>query len=154
MTDDPARKNGRKTRGRPFSAEHPGKPFAPGNPGRPKGSRNATTRVLEALLDGEAEEIVRKAIELAKSGDGPAMRAVLDRLLAPRKDRPVTFELPPINTFADLSLATAALLRAVAMGDLTPSEATEFAKLIEAHVRAIEATELAERVAKLEGAFR
>jgi hypothetical protein len=154
MIDDPARKDGRKTRGRPFSAEHPGKPFAPGNPGRPKGSRNATTLVLEALLDGEAEEIVRKAVELAKAGDGAAMRAVLDRLLPPRKDRPIAFELPPIKGVADLPAATAALLRAVAMGDLTPSEATEFAKLIEAHVRAVEVTDLAERVAKLEGAFR
>src|SRR5665213_366817 len=47
-----------------------------GNPaGKPKGTRNATTRMLEALLAGEAEEITRKAIEMAKAGDGPALRA-------------------------------------------------------------------------------
>ena len=41
-----------------------------GNPsGRPKGARNYTTRAIEALLDGEAETLTRKAIELAEEGD-------------------------------------------------------------------------------------
>ena len=47
-----------------------GWPFEPdqsGNPaGQPKGSRNKATLAVEALLDGEAEEITRKVIELAK----------------------------------------------------------------------------------------
>jgi hypothetical protein len=46
-----------------------GRPFAPGNPGRPKGSRNKATLAAEALLDGEAEALTRKAIELALAGD-------------------------------------------------------------------------------------
>lgn len=125
-----------------------------GNPaGKPKGLRNTTTRVLEALLDGEAEEIVRKAVELAKEGDAAAMRAVLDRLLPPRKDRHVEFALPKIETIADLPKASAALLDAVAAGELTPSEANELGKLIEAHVRAVEVSNLDERLAKLEGMF-
>jgi hypothetical protein len=41
-----------------------------GNPsGGPEGSRNATTLAVEKLLEGEADEIGRKAIELAKAGD-------------------------------------------------------------------------------------
>ena len=52
-----------------------------GNPaGKPKGTRNATTRMLEALLAGEAEEITRKAIEMAKAGHLPAIRELFDRL--------------------------------------------------------------------------
>ena len=39
---------------------------------------------------------------------------------------------------------------AVASGELTPSEAAELGKLIEAHVRAIEVTEIQERLARLE----
>ena len=52
MTDrkKPPRKTKRGPRGR----------FLPGNregPGRPKGSRNKTTMMIEALLEGEAEEL-------------------------------------------------------------------------------------------------
>jgi uncharacterized protein DUF5681 len=38
-----------------------------GNPaGRPAGSRNAATLAIDALLDGEAETLTRKAIELSR----------------------------------------------------------------------------------------
>ena len=57
------------------------KPGRSGNPeGRPRGSRNATTLALEALLGGEAETLTRKAIELAKGGDLAALRLCIDRL--------------------------------------------------------------------------
>ncbi len=105
---------------------------------------------VEALLDGEAEAITRKAVELAKGGDLTALRLCLDRIAPPRKDRPVLFELPPVSSAADAAKAAAALLEAVAVGDLTPSEASELGKLIEAYVKALEATEFAERLAKLE----
>ena len=41
-----------------------------GNPaGKPKGARHRATLAAEALLDGEAEALTRKAIELALAGD-------------------------------------------------------------------------------------
>ena len=45
-----------------------GRPFAKGNTGRPKGSRNKVTVAVETLLDGDAERLTRKAIELAMEG--------------------------------------------------------------------------------------
>lgn len=60
-----ARKNTGKTRGRPFKK---------GNPGRPKGARNKVTLAVEALLDGEAEDLTRKAVELAQEGNTTALR--------------------------------------------------------------------------------
>ena len=63
---DPLRKNAGKTRGRPFQQ---------GNPGRPKGAQNRTTRLIEALLEGEAEAIGRKCVERAKEGDPVGFRA-------------------------------------------------------------------------------
>jgi hypothetical protein len=56
---------------------------------------------MEALLDGEAEAIVRKAVEKAKEGDTTALRMCLERIVPPRKDRPVGFTFPPIKTAAD-----------------------------------------------------
>src|SRR3954454_10666599 len=101
-----------------------------GNPrGRPPGARNRATQAVQAMLDGEAETITRKAVELAKAGDTVALRLCLDRLAPVRKDRPVMFALPAIETTADLPKASAALLEAVASGELTPSEAAELGKL-------------------------
>src|SRR4051794_24922955 len=52
-----------------------------GNPhGKPKGTRHRVTVAAETLLEGEAEAITRKAIELAKQGDGPALRLCMDRI--------------------------------------------------------------------------
>ena len=45
--------------------------------GKPKGARNKATLAAEALLDGEAEAITRKAIEKAKEGDMAAIRLCL-----------------------------------------------------------------------------
>ncbi len=131
-----------------------GKPFTEGqsgNPaGRPKGSRNKTTVALEKILDGDAESILRKAVEMAQDGDPTALRLCLDRLLPPRKDRPISFALPAIETADDLPKATGAIVAAVAAGELTPSEAAEISKTLDVHVRAIEATELHRRMAALE----
>ncbi|ACL55661.1 DUF5681 domain-containing protein [Methylobacterium nodulans] len=127
-----------------------GRPFTAGNPGRPRGSRNKTSLAVAALLDGEAEALTRKAVELAIGGDTVALRLCLERICPPRKDRPVHFSMPAIKTQADLPKATHALLQAVAAGDLTPSEASDIGRAVDAHVRAVELTEVAERLARLE----
>ena len=145
---DTAINNSEKPRGRPFEKGNPG------GPGRPNGARNKVTLAIEALLDGEAEGLTRKAIELALAGDITALRLCLDRLCPPRRDRHVSFEMPPIGTAADAGKALSALLRAVADGELTPSEAAELGKLVESYIRALEASEFEARLARLEAAPR
>ena len=55
-----------------------------GNPnGRPKGSRNAATLAIEVLLDGQAQALTQKAIELALAGDPVALRLCLERMTTP-----------------------------------------------------------------------
>ena len=131
----------------------PFKPGQSGNPkGRPKGSRNKTTLAVEALLDGEAETITRKAIEKAKEGDMGAIRLCLDRVCPPVKDRPVAFEMPPIESAADAATAAGAVVEAVAAGELTPHEAGEVSKVLSTYVTALEASELEQRITKLEDA--
>ena len=43
-----------------------------------------------------------------------------------------------------------AILAAVASGEITPTEASEIGKLVDSYVRAVEATELAARIERLE----
>ena len=136
---------GRKQRATRFQ------PGRSGNPqGRPPGSRNKTTRAIDALFDGEAEALTRKAIELAKAGDLVALRLCLDRICPPRKDRPVPFALPELRTAEDAKLAASALLKAVADGDLSPSEASEIGRLLDSYTRILEREEFEKRLIRLE----
>jgi hypothetical protein len=50
--------------------------------------------LAEQLLDGEAEGLVRKIIQKAKHGDVAALRICIDRILPPRRERPVRFTMP------------------------------------------------------------
>jgi hypothetical protein len=135
-----------------MTEKRPGfQPGQSGNPaGRPKGARSKAMQALDAILDGEAEAITRKVIELALDGDTQAIRMCMDRLAPPRKERPITFALPPIKTAADLSLATDAVLQAVADGEITPGEAADLSKLVATHIQAIQATDLNERLLRIE----
>jgi Family of unknown function (DUF5681) len=116
-----------KQRGRPFM------PGQSGNPaGKPKGARNRSTIAAELLLEGEAKALTRKAIELGLAGDTTALRLCLERLVPPRKDRPISLDLPAIKSADDAANAIGAVLAAVGEGRITPSEAGEVMALIEA----------------------
>ena len=137
---------------RKYAANTRGRAFEPGNPGKPKGTRHRVTRVAEELLDGEAEALTRKAIELAKNGDLMALRLCLERILPPRKERPVDIVLPPLDGPDALRHASTAIVRAVAAGELMPSEGETLVKLLDGHLRLVETADLAARIAALEQA--
>jgi hypothetical protein len=132
-----AEQSAQKRRGRPFG------PGQSGNPGgRPKGARNRVTRVVEALIDGQGEALGAKAVEKALQGDTTMLRALLSTLVPPRRDRTVEFELPKIESAADLPKASSAVLAACAAGELSPREASEIMGLISTHARMIEVAAL------------
>lgn len=119
-----------KQRGKPFTKGQSGNPA-----GKPKGVRNRSTLAAEALLDGEAEQLTRKAIELALAGDTIALKLCLERILPPRKDRTVMFSLPALEN-ADRASSITAILEAVSQGRITPGEAEMVVKLLDVRDRA------------------
>src|SRR4051794_26421829 len=122
-----------------------------GNPsGKPKGARHRTTLAVEKLLEGEAEEIGRKAIELAKAGETVALRLCLERIAPVRKGRPVSLALPSMTTPADVSEAISAIVSQMAEGELTPDEAAIVASVIETKRKALETEELDRRLIAIE----
>ena len=122
-----------------------------GNPkGRPQGSRNRVSLAIDELLDGEAEKITRKAIELALGGDTVALRLCLERLCPPRKERPISCKLPKLEDPSNLVAAISALITAVASGELTPGEGQALVSLIEAQRRTLETEDIEQRLAALE----
>jgi hypothetical protein len=105
---------------------------------------------VEKLLEGEANALTRKAIDLAMAGDTVALRLCLERILPAKKDRPIAFDLPAIETPRDATGAASALLKAVASGSVTPGEAAEVARLIEGFIRIVEVSEFEERLSEIE----
>ena len=122
-----------------------------GNPaGKPKGTRHRATMAVQALLEGEAEALTRKCIELAQKGDTTALRLCMERLAPAVKSRAVNLALPAVETAPDILKAQAATVQAMAAGEITPDEAATVASVLEAKRRAIETVQLEERVMRLE----
>ena len=134
-----------KQRGKPFVKGQSGNPN-----GRPEGSRNKATILAQALFDGQAEELIQKCIQMALDGDSTAMRLCIERLVPPRKDRPVNLDLPQMKCVEDTIKAMAVISSGVADGELTPSEGQVLSGMVENYRKAIETTELEERISNLE----
>jgi len=135
------RNNAENTRGRPFPK---------GNAGRPPGSLNKATVACQTLLDGEAAALTRKAVEMSLAGNIPALRLCLERICPPRKERPLTIELPAIEGIAELPHLTSVILAAVGAGELELGQAASLASLVANHAKVLELAELEQRIRVLE----
>jgi hypothetical protein len=128
-------------RGRPFAKGRSGHPA-----GRPPGARNKKTLAAAVLLEGEAEALTRRAVDLAFAGDPTAMRLCIERILPPCRERFVRFALPPIESAADIAPAMKAVTSALAAGVITPGEAATIAAVVATFVRAIETSDFERRL--------
>ena len=144
MSVNPLMKQRRRGSGRPFEKGQSGNPA-----GRPPGSRNAATQLAEAMLRDAAPDLTRTLLEQAFAGDRGLLKAAFQTAV-PRPARTVAVALPEIRTASDLTLAMAAVTRAVAEGELTPYEAGEFARLVEAAARLNDIADFASRLETLE----
>jgi hypothetical protein len=106
--------------------------------------------MAELYLDGEAEGLVRKAVEMAYAGDALALRLCLERTIAPRRERPEPVALPPVRSAADLAPAMGAVAAAVARGLITTGQAAELSAVFATVVRAVELDEFNRRLTAVE----
>lgn len=134
------------TRGRPWPKGQSGNPS-----GRPRGARHKATVMLEKLMAADAETIVRAVLTAASQGDMTAARMVLDRIVPPVKERPLSVDLPGLDDLASVAEAHGRIVAAVASGELLPSEGQALAALLESRVRVAEVAELERRLSSLEG---
>ena len=138
----------RKTRAGQFPKGSSGNPA-----GRPPGSRNRSTLLMEELLEGEGEQLVRKAIELATAGDILALRLCLERLLPPRKDRTIQLNLPLIATLPQISSAMSTVVQAIGEGIITPTEGESLVNIFTMQTKMLETADLDHRVTQMEQAM-
>jgi hypothetical protein len=134
-----------KTAGRPFEKGRSGNPA-----GRPRGSRNRATRAMQRALEGDAQALTRKAVELALDGNTTALRLCLDRLLAPRRDRPAPLKFPPVEDAGGLAGAMAAIVGAAGKGEISSKEAGGWARLVDIFLKALETHDFEQRLDALE----
>ncbi len=111
-------------------AHGPDGKFIKGSGGRPKGSKNHVTVQCEQLLEGEAEILTRRLIELAKQGEPTALRLCIERIAPLRKGRPLQ---GLARRSGENSIET--ILRSVLDGELTPDEGKDVVNMIESAAR-------------------
>jgi hypothetical protein len=114
------------------------------------GAKNQTTRLVEQLVDGEAEKLARKLIELATGGNVRCLEVALDRIAPKRSVRPIDFQLPEIKNLHDVVAAMAAVTSGVNDGSLTAEEASCLARALDGYANAITTLDLVTRVEALE----
>ena len=125
-----------------------GRPFANGNGGRKPGSKNRSTLVAAALLDGEAEKLLRKAIEVAMAGDIVMLKFLLGRVLP--RERLITFDLPHMDFADDAVEALELIMRAVSEGQISVSEGAGLATLVKSQKDAITLVDVVRRLDSLD----
>ncbi len=146
MNKETANAGGKQNKGHLFQKGKSGNPT-----GKKPGTRHRATLAVEKLLDGEGEELTRKAIELAKDGDLTAIKLCLERICPPRKSRPISIDFPDVSTGKGVSEAQAVVVRAVGEGEITPDEGQVLSSILEARRKSIETADIELRLEKLEG---
>ena len=115
-----------------------------------KGSRNKTTLIAQALLDGEAEALVRKVVQMALEGNMACLRICLERLVPLKKDAPIDFSLPEMGAVADIPKLFASVAATIDKGGITPSEARTLIDMADVFRKLLEVAELEPRIKALE----
>jgi hypothetical protein len=80
--------------------------------------------LAEALLEDDAVVLVRRVIDLAKTGDVTALRLCLERLIPRRVERAIEFEMPSISEPKHAVVALSQITAGIGSGELTANEAT------------------------------
>lgn len=107
-----------------FASGHSGNPA-----GRPKGARNKATLAVEALLDENGPDLMRKLIDASLGGDVRSARFLVGRLCPANADQPITLDIEP-GQERDLLAVHAATVRALCDGEITPKEALTVARVL------------------------
>ncbi len=97
--------------------------------------------------------LTRKAVELALAGDVTALRLCLERLVPPCREAPISLDLPRLQTRADAPRVLSFLLAEAGRGEVTPGEAEKLARLVSEHYKAVQLTEIEERLRRIEEAL-
>jgi len=83
-------------------------------------------------------------------GDVQAQKFLVSRFLPAARSQPLQFELPPIKTPSDIVTAFDAIWAAVGAGEISLEDMDRLRFFLEAKLKAIEGTELAAKIERIE----
>ncbi len=120
----------------------------PKSPGRPVGPTRAER--VAAYVEPHIQKVLDKAIELAAQGDPVSMKLVLERFspLARADDERVS--VPGFASAPTLEGKSAAVMSAIASGDISANAGQRLLQALETHVRVVTAGDVETRLAALE----
>ena len=124
--------------------------------GREKGTPNRSTTEIRELALEHGPAAVKELARLATEAQSEAARVqacngIIERAYGKAvPGRPIVLQLPDTSTVEGVTKAVAAVVQAAASGEVTPAEASDFCSLLETQRRAIELSDIEERVARLE----
>ena len=106
----------------------------------------------EELLEGQAEKLTQKAVEMALEGNVYAMRLCLERIIPAPKERCIALESRQIESVKDLPLQfrVSSVRAIVTEGRITPSEGESLFNILSGHARIMEIAEFDRRLEALE----
>lgn len=104
------------------------------------------------LLKDEEQALSRRAIESALNGNTQMLQFCLSRILPPPpKDNVVKLEgMPQCKDIESTIELSSFVLKKLADGTLSPSQASLLSGMVEKHVRCLQITDLEKRVADIE----
>lgn len=97
-------------------------------------------------MEPHQAKLVETLLFFAKQGEMTAMRIVMERLMPPVREVPIKVTIPKIEGADDCTKAQAAVLNAVAAGEMLPGEGQVLSGLIDAQRRAYETSTLAKEM--------
>ena len=121
-----------------------------GNPdGKPLGAKSRFTAMREALAD-DLPALLDKTKEAALEGDMTAMRLLLERTLPPTKAAAATVDIPALAKAGTLTDKAAAILTAIACGQLPPDVVGALMAALGQMAKKTEVDEMERRIAAQE----
>lgn len=133
--------------------------FKPGNQGGPGGPHRHAAELRraaqEAITPTHVDALMRKALRQGLEGNLSASRFVMEQAAgrppdAPTAVDPIPLTLPPLETAADCNLAMGRLIEGVVDRSIAGDDAWLLLDAIKTRLKAIEVTEVEQRLAALE----
>lgn len=128
----------------------------------PKGGRNHGPSRAEriamwldgsgALPEGPIGEVLQKNLELARMGDPSATKALLERYAPLARADDERVKVPGFANAPSLEAKSAAVMHAIANGEISAAAGQRLLQALETHVRVVTANEVEQRLAALERA--
>jgi hypothetical protein len=126
----------------------------PGGPGRPRKVVKAAADALDERVAAAAGDLFELALRQADEGNTAALKMLLDRVWPVGRGRPLEIGAPEIKHPRDLLTAMNGVTNAVFSGDATAEEGGVAAKVLQAHLVAIQTFDHEERLTELENETR